>query len=194
MSSIRIMRRAIVTFSLPTVGRPSYVWKLNPGLGFIEVWAPSTVLFGASILRAKPLLLEWKRSPSELLSIWYGKKGIEEFLKIHVLWWSLFFKDFRCYFTWYCTSMSKITLGLISGDWYGGYYGWAPLWKVVSLWFGAHVMCCICLLLLMLLLRFLCWSACYPPSLVSNLITNWFFEPVVSSDVLLSFFIFFALC
>jgi len=76
MSSIRIMRRAIVTFSLPAVGRPSYGWKLNPGLGFAEVWAPSTVLFGASILRAKSLLLEWKRSPSALLSIWYGKKGI----------------------------------------------------------------------------------------------------------------------
>jgi hypothetical protein len=109
VSSVRIIRRAIITFSLPTTGHPSYGWKLNPGLGFAEVWAPLIVQFGASILRGKPLLLEWKRSPSALLSIWYGKKGIEEFLKNHVLWWSLFFGDFRCYFTWYCTFMSIIT-------------------------------------------------------------------------------------
>jgi len=68
-SSIRIMRKAIITFSLLAVGHPSYGRRLNLGFDSAGVWPPLVVLFGASILKEKTLLPEWKGSPSALLSI-----------------------------------------------------------------------------------------------------------------------------
>jgi len=38
MSSVQIMRKAIVTSSLLAVGHPSCGQKLNPGFGYVGVW------------------------------------------------------------------------------------------------------------------------------------------------------------
>jgi len=88
-------------------------------------------------IRGKTLLLGWKGSPSALLSIWYGKKGIKEFLKTPAHWLNLFFGDFMFYFTQYCTFISTIILK-ISVSW--------PYWVVVmycgmlsSLRFAVHI-------------------------------------------------------
>jgi len=57
-SSVRIMRKAIVTFSLLVVGHPSCGRRLNLGFGSARICQPLVVLFGASISRGKMLLPE----------------------------------------------------------------------------------------------------------------------------------------
>ena len=108
VSFFRIMREAIVTSSLLAVGHPSCGQKWNPGFGSIGLWPPLVMLFKALISGAEMLLPGWKGSPSVLLSTWYGKKGIEEFLKTPTHWLNLFFRDFMFYSTWYCTFKSAI--------------------------------------------------------------------------------------
>jgi len=49
-------------------------------------------------IKGKTLLLGWKGSPSALLSTWYGKKGIKEFLKTPAHWLNLFFWRFHVLF------------------------------------------------------------------------------------------------
>jgi len=127
-TSNRIMRKAIVTFSLLAVGHPSCGRRLNLGFGSAGICPPLVVLFGASISRGKMLLPEWKGCPFILLSTWYGKKGIEESLRTPTHWLHLYFRDFRFYFTWYCTFMSAITFKLMSADCIGGCSGWTFLW------------------------------------------------------------------
>jgi hypothetical protein len=56
-SSVRIMRKAIVTFSLLAVGYPSCGWRLNLSFGSAGIYTQLVVLFGASISRGKTLLL-----------------------------------------------------------------------------------------------------------------------------------------
>jgi hypothetical protein len=130
-SSVRIMRKAIVTFSLIAVGHPSCGRRLNLGFDSTGLWPPLVVLFGASISRGKTLLPEWKGSPLALLSTWYGKKGIEESLRTPAHWLNLHFGDFRFYFTWYCTFMSAITFKLMSANYISGCSGWTFLWETV---------------------------------------------------------------
>jgi hypothetical protein len=86
------------------------------------------VLFGASFSRGKMLLPEWKGSLFTLLSTWYGKKRIEKSLRTPTHWLNLYFRDFRFYFTWYCTFMSAITFKLILANYIDGCSGWTFLW------------------------------------------------------------------
>jgi len=81
VSSVRIMKKVIITSSLLEVGHPSCGQRWNPSFDLARVWPPLVVLFGALISGGKIFLPGWKRSPSALLSTWYGKKGIGEFLK-----------------------------------------------------------------------------------------------------------------
>jgi len=130
-SSVRIMRKAIITFSFLAVGHPSYGRRLNLGFDSAEVWPPLVVLFGASISRGKTLLPKRKGSPSALLPTWYRKKGIEESLRTPAHWLNLYFEDFRFYFTWYCTFMSAITFKLMSANYISGCSRWTFLWEAV---------------------------------------------------------------
>jgi len=127
-SSNKIMRKAIVTFFLLAVGHPSCGWRLNLGFGSAGICPPLVVLFGASFSRGKMLLPEWKGSLFTLLSTWYGKKRIEESLRTPTHWLNLYFRDFRFYFTWYCTFMSATTFKLILANCIGGCSGWTFLW------------------------------------------------------------------
>jgi len=123
VSSVRIMRKAIITSSLLAVGHPSCGQRWNPGFSSAGVWPLLVVLFGALISGGKTLLPGWKGSPSALLSTWYRKQGIKEFLKTLAHWLNMFLRDFRFYSTWYCTFMSAIILKFLWADCIGGCSG-----------------------------------------------------------------------
>jgi len=131
VSSVRIMKKAIVTSSLLEVGHPSCGQRWNPGFSPAGVWPPLVVLFGALISGGENIVARMKRSPSTLLSTWYGKKGTKEFLKTLAHWLNLFFGDFRFYSTWYCTFMSAIILKFLWADRIGGCSRCSLLWDVV---------------------------------------------------------------
>ena len=123
VSFVRIMRKAIITYSLLAVGHPSCGQRWNPGFSSAGVWPPLVVLFGALISGGKTLLPGWKGSPSALLSTWHRKKGIKEFLKTLAHWLNMFLRDFRFYSTWYCTFMSAIILKFLWAHRIGGCSG-----------------------------------------------------------------------
>ena len=86
-------------------------WRLNLGFGLTGACLLFLVLLEASITGGKLLLLEWKGSPSALLSTSFRKKkGIEGFLRTLVHWLPICFENFRCYFTWSCSFMIATTL------------------------------------------------------------------------------------
>jgi len=152
VSSIQIMRKAIVTSSLLVVGHPFCGQRWNPGFSSAVIWSSLVVLFEALISGGKTLFPGWKGSPSALLSTWYGKKGIAEFLKTPAHWLNLLFRDFRFYSTWYCTFISAIILKFLWAGRIGGCFGCSLLWDVVfssicspySLCFWADRIGCCC--------------------------------------------------
>ena len=110
----------------------SFLWSkvkswLQPCRGIATI---SSVVWGLNI-RGENIVARMKRSPSTLLSTWYGKKGTKEFLKTLAHWLNLFFGDFRFYSTWYCTFMSAIILKFLWADRIGGCSRCSLLWDVV---------------------------------------------------------------
>jgi len=61
VSSVWIMRKAIVTSSLLAVGHPSYGQRWNPGFGSARVWPPLVVLFKALISGGENVVARMKR-------------------------------------------------------------------------------------------------------------------------------------
>ena len=92
VSSVQIMKKAIVTSSLLEVGHPSCGQRWNPGFSPAGVWPPLVVLFGALISGGKTLLPGWKGLPQHCCLLDMGRKESKSFWKLLHTGWICFSK------------------------------------------------------------------------------------------------------
>ena len=90
VSSVRIMRKAIVTSSLLVVGHLSCGQRWNPGFGSAGILLPLVVMFGALISEGKHCCQDEKGLPRHCCLLDMGRKESKSFKKLMHTGWICF--------------------------------------------------------------------------------------------------------